>query len=290
ALQLALGIGLLTMGIVRGPEWGWADPRALAAFAAAAALVAGFLRRSGRHSAPVIELSLLRVRPFAVANLATLVFFSGFGAMLLSGVLLLTRVWGYSAPEAGLALMPAPATAAVFAIPAGRLGGGIGQRPIAVGGAIVFSAGFAYILAAIEPQPDYARAFLPGSLLAGAGFGLVLGTLPAVISSALPQSRFATGTAVLSMARQLGTAIGVAVLVALIDSGSGSEPLAGLRRGWWFSLAAGLAAAAVAFALGPSSAAGLPLPRLPALVDGHAGDPEGDHGVEPPRSEHRVRE
>ncbi|MGE5407198.1 MAG: MFS transporter, partial [Syntrophothermus sp.] len=40
ALQLALGIGLLTMGIVRGPEWGWADPRALAAFAAAAALVA----------------------------------------------------------------------------------------------------------------------------------------------------------------------------------------------------------------------------------------------------------
>jgi EmrB/QacA subfamily drug resistance transporter len=94
AALLALGIGVLTLGIVEGPEWGWSDPRVIGSFVAAIALVAGFLLRSAHHRAPVIELPLLKVRSFALANLATLVFFMGFGAMLLSGVLLLTEVWG----------------------------------------------------------------------------------------------------------------------------------------------------------------------------------------------------
>ncbi len=70
AAELALGIALLTLGIVKGPEWGWADPRALGSFAAAVVLVAAFVRRSAHHHAPVIELPLLRVRSFALANLA----------------------------------------------------------------------------------------------------------------------------------------------------------------------------------------------------------------------------
>ncbi len=70
AAELALGIALLTLGIVKGPDWGWADPRALASFAGAVALVVAFVYRSARHHAPVIELPLLRVRSFALANLA----------------------------------------------------------------------------------------------------------------------------------------------------------------------------------------------------------------------------
>jgi EmrB/QacA subfamily drug resistance transporter len=254
AATLALGIGLLTLGIVKGPDWGWTDPRPLACFAGAVVLVAAFLRRSVHHRAPVIELPLLRIRSFALADLAVAVFFAGFGAMLLASILLLTEVWGYSALQAGLAMTPAPTVAAILAVPAGRLGGVIGQRPIATVGALVFASGFAYAIAATGPRPEYLSAFLPGSLLAGAGFGLTLGTLPAVATSALPESRFATGTAVFAMARQLGSAIGVAVLVALLDSGAATDPLAGLRRGWWFALAAGLATAGIAFALGPVGA------------------------------------
>jgi MFS family permease len=258
AVALAFGIGLLTLGIVKGPDWGWLNDRTLASFAGAAALVAAFLRRSAHHPAPVIELPLLRIRSFALANLATGVFFAGFGAMLLSGILLLTEVWGYSALTAGLALAPAPTIAAVFAIPSGRLGGMIGQRPIAAAGGLTFSCGFAYILATIGSTPEYATTFLPGSLLAGAGFGMVLGTLPAVATASLPPSRFATGTAVFSMARQLGTAIGVAVLVALLNATTAGDLLGGLRRGWWFSLLTGLGTTALALALRPSHAAALP--------------------------------
>lgn len=250
AAELALGIALLTLGIVKGPDWGWAEPATLGAFAAAVALVVAFLRRSAHHHAPVIELPLLRVRSFALANLAAAVFFAGFGAMLLSGVLLLTEVWGYSALKAGFALSPGPLMAAAFAVPSGRLGARLGQRPVAAVGGLTFAAGFAYILATVGPDPEYATTFLPGFMLGGAGVGMTLGTLPAAATAALPPQRFATGTAVFGMARQLGSAIGVAVLVALLDS-SGGDLLAGLQRGWAFALASGLGAAALALAFGP---------------------------------------
>ncbi len=248
AAMLALGIGLLTLGIVQGPEWGWTHGRVLGSFVAAVLLVAAFLFRSAHHHAPVIELPLLRVRSFALANLATLVFFMGFGAMLLSGVLLLTEVWGWSELRAGFALSPGPLMAALFAAPSGKLGARIGQRPIATLGGLVFAGSFAFMLASIGPKPEYATTFLPAFMLGGIGVGLTLGTLPAAATASLPPGRFATGSAVFGMARQLGSAIGVAVLVALIDS-AGGDLLGGLRSGWWFALGSGLGAAALAFSL-----------------------------------------
>lgn len=251
AAMLALGIGVLTLGIVQGPDWGWGSVRNVAAFAAAVALVAAFLLRSARHRAPVIELPLLRVRSFAFANLATLVFFAGFGAMLLGGVLLLTEVWGYSALRAGLALSPGPLMAAATAVPAGRLGGRIGQRPVAAAGGLLFAASFAWILVAVDADSSYAASFLPGFMIGGAGVGLTLGTLPAAATAALPPSRFATGTAVFSMARQLGAAIGVAILVALLADATGPDLLTGLRHGWWFCLGTGVTASLLSLAIGP---------------------------------------
>jgi EmrB/QacA subfamily drug resistance transporter len=248
ALFLALGIGVLTLGIVQGPEWGWTNGRVIGSFVAAIAFVAAFLYRSAHHSAPVIELPLLRVRSFAVANLATLIFFMGFGVMLLAGVLLLTEVWGWSELRAGIALSPGPLVAAIFAAPSGRLGARIGQRPVATVGALLFSAGFALMLATVGPKPEYATTFLPAFVLAGAGVGLTLGTLPAAATASLPPGRFATGSAVFGMARQLGSVIGVAVLVALVDS-AGGNLLHGIEGGWWFALGAGLGAAALAFSL-----------------------------------------
>ncbi len=252
AAQLALGIALLTLGIVKGTDWGWADLRTVSSFLASLALVLAFVSRSARHHSPVIELPLLRVRSFALANLAAMIFFAGFGAMLLSGVLLLTEVWGYSALEAGFALSPGPLMAATFAMPAGRLGGRIGQRPVTALGGLVFAAGFAYILASVSAMPAYLSSFLPGFMLGGAGIGMVLGTLPAAVTAGLPAERFATGTAVFGMARQLGSAIGVAVLVALL-SASGGDLLGGLRSGWAFSLGTGVVTMGLALAFGPAS-------------------------------------
>jgi EmrB/QacA subfamily drug resistance transporter len=251
AVELALGVGLLTAGIVKGPDWGWGDIRTLASFVIAAAVVAAFIVRSSRHRAPVLELPMFRVRSFSLANAAALVFFAGFGAMLLSSVLLLTEVWHYSVLKAGFALMPGPLMAAIFAAPAGRLGARIGQAPVVAAGGLVFAAGFAVNLSLLSETPDYAGSFLPGFLLGGIGVGLVLGPLPAAATMSLPTDRFATGTAVFGMARQVGAAIGVAVLVALLANPTPAELFSHLQRGWAFALAAGFGAGLLGLAIGP---------------------------------------
>ncbi len=193
---------------------------------------------------------MFRIRSFSAANTAALVFFAGFGAMLLSSVLLLTEVWRYSVLHAGLALMPGPLMAATFAAPAGRLGARIGQAPVIAGGGLVFASGFAVNLSLLSSTPDYAGSFLPGFMLGGIGVGLVLGPLPAAATMSLPADRFATGTAVFGMARQVGAAIGVAVLVALLADPAPDQLFSHLERGWTFAMGTGIAAAALALAIG----------------------------------------
>ena len=91
ARSLVAAIAAARAGHRQGPGLGLGRPRSLACFAVAAALVVAFVRRSPAHPAPVVEPALLRVRSFASANRASLLFFAGFGAMLLGSVLFMTE-------------------------------------------------------------------------------------------------------------------------------------------------------------------------------------------------------
>jgi hypothetical protein len=99
--------------------------------------------------------------------------------------------------------------------------------------------------------PDYATELLPAQLLGGAGVGLVLPTLSAAATGPLPASRFATGTAILGMSRQLGSALGVAVLVAIIGHPTPGTALAAFRNGWVFMIFSSLAAGVLLLSVGP---------------------------------------
>src|SRR5262245_46812838 len=168
ALVLAGGIGALALGIVQGREWGWGSPRIVGSFAAAAVLLALFLWRSARHPAPVIELSLFRVRSFSVANAGGFVFAMGFFALLLCNVLFLTGVWHYSILRAGVALTPGPLMAAITAVVGGRLSDRFGQRVVALPGSVLFGAGALLFALETGVHPSYAADFLPANLLSGA--------------------------------------------------------------------------------------------------------------------------
>ena len=114
AALLALGVGAVSLGIVKGPDWHW-DGRVVAAVVTGLVVLAAFAVRSARHPSPALELSLFRVRSFAVANVGVFVFSLGFYALLLGNVLFLTGVWHYSVLEAGFALTPGPLMAALAA-------------------------------------------------------------------------------------------------------------------------------------------------------------------------------
>ena len=113
-------VGVLSLAIVRG-RTGAGDDRVVASLAGGAVLAVAFVLRSRRHSAPVIELSLFRIRSFAVASAGVVVFAVAFYALLLNNVLFLTQVWGYSVLEAGFAVTAGPLTAAVSRRSAGQL-------------------------------------------------------------------------------------------------------------------------------------------------------------------------
>lgn len=245
---LTAGVALVALGLVQAPEWGWGDARTLSALAAAALLVGAFRHRCYTHPSPVVDPAMLRVRSFAMANLAALLFMAAFAAMLLNNVLFLTTVWGSSVLEAGLQIAPGPLMAAVFAALAGRWAGRFGQAALATAGLVLFAAGSALWLATAGTQPAWATEMLPGMLVTGVGVGLVLPSLAGATAASLPPQRFATGSAVLMMSRQLGSVLGVAILVAVLGDDAG---LGAFQGGWAFMVLASALAALSAVAIGP---------------------------------------
>jgi EmrB/QacA subfamily drug resistance transporter len=250
---LAGSIGLLALGLVQAPEWGWGDARSLAAFALAATGLVVFVVRCARHPSPVVDLPMLRVRSFAMACTAALLFFAAFGALLLGNVLFLTREWHESVLVAGLGLAPGPAMAATFAAPAGRLADRVGQRWLGALGAFVFALGCTWWVARASAEPDYVGSFLPGILMTGIGVGLTLPSLSSAAVAGLPPARFATGSAVLTVARQLGTVLGVAILIAIFGHPSPADTLDHFHAGYVFMAVAALGASLAAVAIGPLS-------------------------------------
>jgi EmrB/QacA subfamily drug resistance transporter len=259
AAALIAVIGALVVAIVKGQEWGWSSPAILALLAATLVGLPAIWWRSERHEAPVVEPAMLRVRSFGLAVGASLLFFGGFGAMLLSGVLFLTGVWHESVLTAGLMLFPGPAMATLLSVPSARIGARIGYRIPGCIGAALFAGGSLWWITHTGSRPDYLFEYLPGQLIGGAGVGLVIPTLTGAGASSLAPERFATGAAVLTMGRQIGSALGVAVLVAVLGSATGSA--SDFHSAWLISASGALATGLALAALGP------PVHRLaPAAV------------------------
>jgi EmrB/QacA subfamily drug resistance transporter len=242
-LALMVGIGALTLALVKGREWGWGSTGTVLAFGTAAVLVALTIIRSLRHPAPVLEMSILRVPSFALAVASALAFFAAFGALLLSGVLFLTGVWGHSILRAGLELAPGPLAALVFAVVASRVGPRVGMGAVGAVGGLFVAAGLAYNAARLGLTPDYAGAFLPGQLIGGAGIGLSMPAFTAVAVGAVQPSRFATAIGISSMFRQVGAALGVAAFVAIVGTPTRAGAIEAYRHGWYFMVVASVVGA-----------------------------------------------
>ena len=221
AALFTIAIGALALALVKSDEWGWTSARVLGSIAAAAVLLALFARRSARHPAPVIEPHLLRLPAFSTATAANVVFGAAFGAMLLMVTLWCQDVWGWSALKTGLGVAPGPLLVPFFAVGAGPLARRIGPGPVAALGCAIYAAGCVFWRFNLSLVPDYPAHMLPGMLMTGTGVGLALPTLVSAGVSAVPPHRFATGSGVVTMARQVGIVIGVAILVTVLGHPSG---------------------------------------------------------------------
>ena len=250
AIMLGSAVASLSLGIVEGPTWGWGSEGVIAAFVIAALVVPLFVLRSARHPAPIFELSLFKVRSFAVSNAGVFTFAAGFYALLLSNVLFLTGVWHYSVLRAGVGLTPGPLMAMLSAPIGGRISDRFGQRVVAFPGGLIFAAGALFLYLATGRQPEYAATFLPGILLTGTGVGLAFSGFSSAAVAQLPRNRFATGSAISATSRQIGAVVGVATLIAVLGTPAPAAAVTSFHRAWLLMIATGAAAGLLALALG----------------------------------------
>jgi EmrB/QacA subfamily drug resistance transporter len=273
AALLAISVGLIALALVKAPAWGWASPRFLGTLAVALVAGTAMVLRSRAHHSPVIELSLLRSRTFSGAFASSILYYAAFGAFVLNSVEFLTGMWHYSAVRAGLAIAPGPLMVLPFARLAAPLAARLGgPGRVAVLGCLVNAGGMLLWFSRMQADPAYLMHLLPVQLIGGAGVGLSIPSLLGAGSASLPPARFGTGSGILNMARQIGTVLGVAALVAILSRTTPGDPLAAFKHGVLLTTVLFAGAAAVAAALlavrtrRPSRR-----PRPPAV---HAGDRE----------------
>lgn len=250
ALLLGGAVASLSLAIVEGPSWGWGSAGVVGAFAASALLAPLFVARSVRHRTPVFELSLFKVRSFAVANTGVFVFGAGFYALLLSNVLFLTGVWHYSVLRAGVALTPGPIMAMLAAPLGGRLADRFGQRVVAFPGGLVFAGGALILVLFTGAHAEYVSTFLPGILLTGTGVGLSFSGFSSAAVAELPHDRFATGSAISATSRQIGAVVGIATLIAVLGTPAPAGAVHAFHRAWLLMVVTGAVAGLLALALG----------------------------------------
>jgi MFS transporter, DHA2 family, multidrug resistance protein len=256
-----LGVGTLVYAIIEAPHHGWGSGRTLATFAVAAAVLLAFAtrERSARH--PMLDLQLFRDRRFSVASAGiSMAFFAMFGTFFLV-TQYLQLVLGYRPVAAGLTMLPISLTMMVLAPRAPRLVTRFGAARVVGTGLTLTAAGLVAFstLGRSSPIAFVYAAYLPMMI----GMSVSMSPLTTLIMSSVPHHRAGIGSAMNDTTRELGGALGVAVLGSLLTTRFGSAiapALGGLPAD-----DAGVAASGLAGAL--DVAAGLPGAAGGALAD-----------------------
>jgi EmrB/QacA subfamily drug resistance transporter len=249
-LSIGLLVGslaLMAYAFVQTGSWGWGSAAFGGTFIASLALLAGFVVRSRQVGNPLFDLKLFESLSFRLANAASLIFSIGFAAMFLGNVLFLTHVWGYSIIRAGLVVSVGPIVVAATAPFFGRLAVRIGQRALLIPGGIIWGSGALLLLLTATSTPSYLTQYLPAVLLTGLGVSLVLPQLSSVAVQGLPPDSYGAGSAVNAAIRNLGSTLGVALVVAFTDSAAPS--LAGFHQTWVLLMASGAAVTGLSYFL-----------------------------------------
>lgn len=220
ALAAAAVFGIV-FGIIRGNEAGWDSAQVLGGIIGGAALLVAFLVWESRVTDPLLPLTLFRDRSFSAANGVGLLFTIGiFGAIFIL-VQFLQVVQGKSPLEAGVMTMPWTMAPLVVAPIAGILSARIGTRPLIVLGNVFMAGGLAWIALVMAPDVAYGE-FVPAFVLAGVGMGLVFAPSSTAILANMRDEDHAKASGTNGTVREVGVALGIAILTAVFTGAGGS--------------------------------------------------------------------
>jgi EmrB/QacA subfamily drug resistance transporter len=237
-LLIAVGVGALVLGLIEGQAYGWVSPTngfsvgswawpatgfsvSLASFVVAALGLAGFilwellLKRKGRE--PLFDFSLLGYRSFRFGLLTVSIVALGEFGVLLVLSLYLQGVLGYTALATGLTFLPFAALTLLVAPTAGLLASRFGPKWVVTAG-MIFEAVFIFTLSRVLAVDTPQLTIILILLGYGVGVGLAIAQLTNIVLSEVPQQRLGAGSGANNTLRQIGAALGIAVIGAVLSS------------------------------------------------------------------------
>jgi EmrB/QacA subfamily drug resistance transporter len=220
-LLVGFGVLALVYGIVSGNDKGWDSTEVIGSLLAGGVLIAAFIWWESRTSSPLLPLRLFRDRSFSVANIVGLTFsFGVFGSIFIL-IQFLQVVQGYSPLGAGIATMPWTLAPMVIAPLAGLVAPRVGTRLLIIVGLTLQAAGILWLAAAMSADVAYTT-MLPAFIFAGIGMGLVFAPIATAVLATMTSDDHAKANGTNSTVREIGVALGIAVLTAVFVGAGGA--------------------------------------------------------------------
>jgi EmrB/QacA subfamily drug resistance transporter len=213
----ALAVGGLVLGIIEGPIRGWSDPLTIAGLAVGVVLGSAFVAWELRTEHPLLDPRLFRHRGFATGSASMLVLFLALFGIFLVILQYLQLLLGYSPLKAAVSLLPMTFVMIPISAAAAPLSMRYGQKLVGGSGLAVSAIGAA-AFATLTAQSGFAP-LLVAQLILAVGFGLAMTPATNAIVASLPTAKQGVASAVNDTTREIGTALGIAIMGSMFNSG-----------------------------------------------------------------------
>ena len=236
-------LAALTSAIIEGPRAGWGSAVILASFAVSGIAFAALISYERRRVEPLLDVRFFSSAPLSGATLIAISGFAAMGGVLFLSTLYLQDVRGLSALNAGLYLLPLGAMTLIFAPLSGRIVGWRGPRvPLVVAGVMMTAGGL--MLTGLRAATSLGW-LIAAYVIFGIGFGMVNAPITNTAVAGMPRSQAGVAAGVASTSRQIGQALGVAVVGSAVISALHGSLWAGFAEasaiGWWIITGCGAA-------------------------------------------------
>jgi len=242
-LLVIVALASLTYAIIEAPKAGWTSLTTLGLLMVAFVAVGALLAYEPHRIDPLLELRFFSSAPFSGANVIALTAFGAFSGFLFLNTLYLQDARGLSALQAGLCTLPLAVMTLIFAPLSGRLVGSRGPRlPLLAAGAAMCAGGLMLVNLDRNTSLEW---LLASYVVFGLGFGLVNAPISYTALSGMPRNQAGVAAAIASTSRQVGAALGVAVVGSVLSSGLAGSLRTGFatasHTAWWIVAGCGLA-------------------------------------------------
>jgi EmrB/QacA subfamily drug resistance transporter len=217
AVTVTSGLIILVYGIVKAQTYGWGSGKTIGLLAAAVALLGAFIAIEARSKAPLMRLSIFRVRALAVGDTVLLLVASGMFGMFFFASLYVQEILGYSPLRAGLAFLPVTGGIIVGAGIAQQLIKRVGVKNVSTAGISLAAAGM-LVLTQLPVHGSYVSDLLVGLLPMSLGMGLTFVPITLMGTSGVSEDDAGLASGLFNTAQQVGGSLGLAILSTLAAS------------------------------------------------------------------------